>query len=455
MLEEDDVRLRLTASWAVALASAVDPDLQPYLVRRLVDRLGEDAPMEIRHTLDYLAARDPRGVDEVLVELDDETEVRARRQMYRTGGGFARNEYLARTEGSRPVGRTRVAGGQAADDPRQVYTGEGERDPLADDASGEEDSDTDDAADRDDSADGTDVEEGVDIDTTRLTSGRIANISRRISGIVEHSRFDDLEVLSQRYHRRYADVYRTAGVVDNDQEAVALCLYRLPEHNRNAFVREFTSAMDFWTDVADHSSLVVVHDWDWQPRPWAAIEYTDLSLADRDALPLDEAIWSAAHLADAIAHVHQHGVVHAAVDPSNVVYYDNLLSEDERQRPLLSNVGLTSVWRHYFDPTSAIDPAYAAPEYYDDYYGGVDHATDVYQLGTTLFRLLTGQAPFSGPIDRIQEQVCEDGVPAPSSVDESVPAALDQVVRKATARRKLKRYETINHMRRELRSIEG
>ncbi|MFB6087030.1 MAG: hypothetical protein ABEJ85_00800 [Haloarculaceae archaeon] len=454
MLEDDDTRRRLTAAWAIALAAETEPDMLSYLVRRLVDRLDEDAPMEIRHTLDYLAARDPKGVDEVLVDLDEETEVRARRQMYRTGGGFARNEYLARTEGSRPVGRTRVASGPAERDPQQVYTSHDPDGAPARESGGGTENEGGGGDAESGGEESEEASEDTEIDTTRLTSGRIANISRRLSDIVERSRFDDLEVLSRRQHRRYADVYRTAGTAGNRQEAVALCLFRLPEGNRESFVREFATAMEYWAEVADHPSLVSVHDWDWRPRPWAAVEYTDLTLDGRGELDVGTAVWSGTHLASAVGHAHQHGVVHAAIDPTNVAYYGNLLTEDDRQRPLLTNVGLTSVWRRYFDPTSVISPAYAAPEYFDDYYGGVDHATDVYQLGTTLFRLATGEAPFAGPIAEIREGVCEDGVPLPSSVDESIPEALDQIVRKATARRKLKRYETVNHMERELRSIE-
>lgn len=440
LLDEDDPRERLAATTAVCLVVESDPELLDYAVGRLVDRLDDDAPVEVAHALDYLAARRPRAVDGAVTDLDDAAQRRARERMYRTGAGFARSEYLDPSVGDRPVGRTRVAGDAAADDPRRTYTDDGDESDDGGRATGEDGHER--------ATGGTDAPDG-DGD---ITSGTLQVVSRRLSELIERSRFDDLSVLTERRRGRHGDVYRTAGSIDGDRQAVALTVYRLPD-DRRAFVGGFGSAMSDWADVDDHESVLSVYDWDVRPRPWAAVDYADATLATREDDPADP-MWTVLELVEAVGYAHQHGVVHGAVDPGNVAYRDDVLTEGERQRPLLANVGLAT-HTGTASPDQGVDPRYAAPEHYDDRFGRVDHATDVYGLGVVLYRLVTGEHPYDGDADAVRERVTAAGTPAPTDVDDDLPAQLDKVVRKATATEKLRRYETVTNLARELRSIDG
>jgi len=145
-------------------------------------------------------------------------------------------------------------------------------------------------------------------------------------------------------------------------------------------------------------------------------------------------------------------VVHGAVDPGNVAYRNDALVEMAEQRPLLTNVGLAAA-TGTSSPGTGVDPRYAAPEHYDDRFGRVDHATDVYGLGVVLYRLCTGEHPYDGNPHEIRERVVGNGSLEPSAIDPGMPPKLDQVIRKATATRKLQRYETVNTLRGELRAI--
>jgi hypothetical protein len=447
LLDGPDPRERLTAATAVCLVVESHPDLVAYAVGRLVDRLDDDAPVEVAHALDYLAARRPRDVDEAVADLDDAAERRARRRMYRTGGGFARSEYLSPTEGDRTVGRTRVASG-ASEDPRRIYTedGDADRDRRAD---GEDPDDASDGSDGPGSDDPDDRAGVGDAGSRGVTSGTLQLVSKRLSAVIQRSRFDDLSVLDERRRGRYGDVCRTAGTVDGEQRAVALTVYRLPD-DRTGFVDGFRAAMADWSEVDDHETVLPVYDWGARPRPWATVEYADVTLAAREDDPRDP-LWTALQLTEAVGYAHQHGVVHGAVDPGNVVYRDDVLTDDERRRPLLSNVALaaaTGIDR----PGRGVDPRYAAPEHYDDRFGRVDHATDVYGLGAVLFRLCTGKHPYDGDPADVRERVLGDGTLTPTDVDADLPGNIDRVVRKATATRKLTRYETVTNLARELRT---
>jgi serine/threonine protein kinase len=440
LLDEDAVTQRLGASWALSLIAETNEDMLEYVVRRLTDRLGEDSPIEIRHTLDYLAARHPKGVDEILVELDDEAEVRARRQMYQTGGGFARNDYLTPSESDRPIGRSEIASGPITDDPRKVYSGPESEVERIERLDGDENEDDEDEDDEPRGPGG-------------LTRGRIANLTDRLRDIIGDSLFDEMEVLSRPHSERYAEVYRTRGVEDEEPVAVAMHVFELPEEGRQEFVERFRDQLTRWTTIDGYENVVTVHDWGWHPRPWAALEYTDLTLEDRDAFGVQEAVWNSIKLAEAVSYAHQQSVVHGAIDPRNVAYYGNVLNDDEREHPLLTNVALIDAFRWFFDPAQFLDPRYAAPEYFSDQYGSIDPSTDVYQLGMVVYRICTGRPPFTGNFDEIRRQAVGDQPPAPSMVNDELPAAVDQIVGKATAKQKLTRYETVNHMAQELRSV--
>jgi len=273
-----------------------------------------------------------------------------------------------------------------------------------------------------------------------------------ISSVVADSRFDQLTVLAKRRRGRYADVYRTMGVLDGEQLPVGLSLYHRPSQGSEAFVTAIDERLARWAGVDDHDNVVAVYDWGLDSRPWAATEHMGFSLADRDRLELSEALFNASELAGAVAHLHENGVVHGGIDPGNVVYSGNVIDEDEVQPPLLDDVGLLHVVRNYFDPTERLDPRYAAPEYFDRRFGRIDHATDVYHLGALVYLLFTGDPPYDGEYGRIRDRVLTDPPPRPSDVV-AVPDGLDDVVTKAMARQKLQRYEMVTHMEQELRRI--
>ncbi len=116
------------------------------------------------------------------------------------------------------------------------------------------------------------------------------------------------------------------------------------------------------------------------------------TLVRRDGpLPLARALALGRDVALALAHAHDHGVVHRDVKPSNVLL-------DEAGRPKLSDFGLALPLS---DPQSmsltgggdvcgTLD--YMAPEQRVDSHG-VDARADVYGLGATLYRLITGASP--------------------------------------------------------------
>ena len=145
----------------------------------------------------------------------------------------------------------------------------------------------------------------------------------------------------------------------------------------------------------DHPGLVRVfdageHDGD----AFVVLELIDgPTLASRlpdGPLPPEEVADLGAALADALAYVHQRGVVHRDVTPTNV-----LCGPDGR--PRLADFGIARLvdsTRLTASATAIGTAAYMAPEQVQGH--EVTPAADVYALGLVLLELLTGRRAFEG-----------------------------------------------------------
>ena len=268
------------------------------------------------------------------------------------------------------------------------------------------------------------------------------------------SSFDRLSAVAEGCEGRFATGYRCRAVEDDEERGVATRLFERPDEcDRLDFAADLTKRLSRWRALADGERVVDLVEWGDRPRPWVATQPVDESLAERGRPPVDEALHQAEQLADAVAHCHRHGTVHAGIDPKSVVFRGDALSGLER--PMLDNVGLMHAFREYFQPANYLDPRFAAPEYFDTDFGRVDAATDVYGLGATCYYLFTGRPPYTGSYCEIREGVLDGRPPAPSAVNEAVPEELDSVLGKAMAREKMKRYDAVEGFLSGLNAVGG
>lgn len=146
-----------------------------------------------------------------------------------------------------------------------------------------------------------------------------------------------------------------------------------------------------------HPSLVEVYDaGDHDGDAFVVLELIEgptaaACLADNGALPVDVVAEVGACVADALAFVHEHGVVHRDVTPANI-----LCAADGR--PRLADFGiarLVDTTRITAPETAVGTAAYMAPEQVQGL--EVTPAADVYSLGLVLLELLTGRRGFDGP----------------------------------------------------------
>lgn len=155
-----------------------------------------------------------------------------------------------------------------------------------------------------------------------------------------------------------------------------------------------------------------------------------------------------ADVADALDHAHQNGVTHRDIKPSNL-----LLSPDGRLS--VTDFGLAIIFgQPGMTMTGEIvgTPAYMSPEQVTGGRIPVDHRTDVYSLGATLYELLTLRPPFAAEgRDRLLAMLIQKEPAAPRSVNPQVPRDLETVCLKCLEKDPDRRYASAKDLADDLR----
>jgi serine/threonine protein kinase len=179
---------------------------------------------------------------------------------------------------------------------------------------------------------------------------------------------------------------------------------------------------------------------------WIAMQFVEGTSAD-DALRAGtmtpaRAVNIIAEIGKGLDYAHRHNVVHRDIKPGNFLLYGTV-GDDERAllgdfgiARALDDIGLTATG------SLIATMAYAAPEVLAG--TPIDGRADLYSLGCTLFRLLTGKTPFPNANGPVAVMMAHLHQPPPRVTDRvpGLPPALDAVIATAMAKDPAQRFPT-------------
>jgi len=155
-----------------------------------------------------------------------------------------------------------------------------------------------------------------------------------------------------------------------------------------------------------------------------------------------------ARIADALEHAHDSGVIHRDIKPSNI-----LLTDDGQ--PKVTDFGLAKVEDALALSRSgdfAGTPYYMSPEQAMSRRMGIDHRTDIFSLGVTLYEVLTLERPFLGETSHeVLKRILLFDPASPHKENPRVPRDLSTVCLKAMEKAPEKRYQSMKEFSDDLR----
>jgi WD40 repeat protein len=208
---------------------------------------------------------------------------------------------------------------------------------------------------------------------------------------------------------------------------------------RQRFVREARAAA-----AVTHDNVIDIHAVeDAGPVPYLVMQFiagrTLQEKLDRTGpLPLKEVLRIGLQVAAGLAAAHAQGLVHRDVKPANI------LLENSVERVKITDFGLARAVDDASLTGSGLiagTPAYMSPE--QAHGKKVDHRSDLFSLGSVLYTMCAGHAPFRAETSMaVLKRVCEDTPRPLGEVNADVPEWLEALIARLHAKDPAGRFQT-------------
>jgi serine/threonine-protein kinase len=200
----------------------------------------------------------------------------------------------------------------------------------------------------------------------------------------------------------------------------------------------------------EHPSIVPLYDFGEEDgQPYIVIRLmTGGTLANRlqhGPLPIQDIVNIISSVASALDAAHARGIIHRDLKPGNILL-------DQYGSVFLSDFGIARLAEASSSTITGLTgsaiigtPIYMSPEHIQG--EKIDGRSDIYALGVILFQMLTGQLPYktNSPTKAIMANILEP-VPSVLNLSPDLPPACDDVVQKALAKDRDKRFATAGEL---------
>jgi tetratricopeptide (TPR) repeat protein len=196
-----------------------------------------------------------------------------------------------------------------------------------------------------------------------------------------------------------------------------------------------------------HANIVTVYDTGKNDTDlFITMEFVDgmtlkEHLEQRSPIPVPELVQIAKQICLGLDYAHNRNVIHRDIKPANI-----MLTKDHIVK--IMDFGLAKLVDDSLADKTTVKgtPMYMAPE---QILGkGVDHQSDIYSLGCTLYRMATGRAPFTD--GDLYYHHLHTPPPSPQKFNPQILDALEQIILKCIEKDKARRYQRVRDILKDL-----
>jgi serine/threonine-protein kinase len=218
---------------------------------------------------------------------------------------------------------------------------------------------------------------------------------------------------------------------------------------KERFIREAQAAA-----ALDHPNICTVYEVEEQDgQAYIAMAYIDgKSLKARIAqgpLKVDEALEIAVQVAEGLEEAHRKGIVHRDIKPANIML-------TAKSQAKILDFGLARLESAGNLTRTAVvmgTVAYMSPEQAQGH--KVDHRTDIWSFGCTLYEMLAGRSPFQGGHEQAVFQAIIHGNPQPiSDLRRDIPAKIDKILARCLQKDLRNRFPDAGSLIEDLKTVD-
>ena len=261
-------------------------------------------------------------------------------------------------------------------------------------------------------------------------------------GQIVKERYEILEILGE---GGMAFVYKARDM--QLERFVAIKTLKPNYVNQETFVDRFKREAKTAANL-NHPNIVQIFDWGIEEEPYFVMEYIEGNtltsiITKNRTISLSDILFIGAQVSSGLHAAHQKGLVHRDIKPGNI-----MITPDGKVK--VTDFGIVSLQNEESDITktgSILGTAsYISPEQAQG--KPVSIESDLYSLGTVLYELITGKAPFSGdsPISTATKHLTEKPE-KPSLYRRDLPKGVESAILRLLEKASYDRFKSAEDLR--------